>query len=122
MAFFWSAASLGRSSICISCLQVVDALLDIGKIGFGERTHLRVGGLVGKHRLEVGKLALGPEQLPDLAGDVLQFGIFGGKLHIGLGVRPGRHLRFEHVETLDELVHPVAGQGNHLECLVAPAM
>ena len=103
-------------------LQVVDALLDIGEIGFRERTHLLVDGLVGKHRLEVGKLALGPEQLPDLAGYVLQFRIFGGKLHICLCLRPGRHLRFEHVETLDELVHPVARQGNHLECLVAPAM
>ena len=94
----------------MSCLQALDPLLDARKIGFGQRPHLGVGGLVGKHRLEVGKLALGPEQLPDLAGDVLQFGIFGRELHIGFSVRPGRHLRFEHVETLDELVHPVAGR------------
>ena len=104
---------LGKQQQLYLVPEVVDALLDIRKIGFRERTHLLVGGLVCKHRLEVGKLALGPEQLPDLAGYVLQLRIFRRQLHIGLGVRPGRHLRFEHVETLDELVHPVAGKGDH---------
>ena len=29
--------------------------------------------------------------------------------HIGLRFRPGRHLRFEHLETLDDLIHAVLG-------------
>ena len=104
---------LGQQQYLDFLPQRLDALLDAGQVCLGQRPHLGVGALVGEHRLEVGEFAFRPEKLPDPGRDVLKIGIFGSQLDIGFRVRPGRHLRFEHVETLDELVHPVAGQADH---------
>ena len=49
----------------MSLLQRLDALLDAGQLGLGERPHLGVGRLVGEQRLEVGEFAFGAAQLPD---------------------------------------------------------
>ena len=57
--------------------------------------------------------ALGPAQRLDLARDAAQLGIFRSELDIGVGAGARRHLRFEHVETLHQLVHAVAGQADH---------
>ena len=113
MAFFSSAESLGSSRIWISWPSSSMRSSTPGRVGFGQIAHFAVGRPVGKHRLKVGQFSLRLEQLPDLARQVLQVGIFRGQLDIGLGIGPGSHLRLEHVETLDELVHPVAGQADH---------
>ena len=94
-------------------LQRLHPFLHRRPVGFGELAHLLVERAVGQHRLEVGKLTFRRQQFSHLADDVLQFGIFGGELHIGVGLGPGRHLRLEHLEALDDLVHPVARQFDH---------
>ena len=104
---------LGQEQYLDVLPERLDALFDAGQVGLGQRPHLGVGALVGEHRFEVGAFAFRPEQLPDPRRNILKLGIFGRELDIGLRIRPGRHLRFEHVETLDELVHPVAGQADH---------
>ncbi len=105
---------LGQQQDLDVLLQRFDALLDLRQIGLGQCPHLGVGTLVGEHRLQIGLFMLGGAHRPDLGHHLLELGIFRRHPDIGVRRRPGRHLRFEHVETLDDLIHTVAGQIDHV--------
>lgn len=107
---------LGQKQDLDVLLQRFDALPDLGQIGLGQCPHFGICAFVGEHRLQIGLFVLGGAQRPDLCHHLLDVGIFRRHLDIGVRRRPGRHLRFEHVETLDDLIHTVAGQVDHGEC------
>ena len=94
-------------------LQRLDPVADLGDFRLGQRPHLGIAALVGGHRLQPFELALGRAQIADARHHVLQVGIFRGHADIGIGIGRRRHLRFEHVETLDDLVHAIAGKRDH---------
>ena len=64
MAFLLVGRILGQQQDLDVVPQRLDALLDVGKLGLGQRPHLGVGRLVGKHRLEVGELASRRRAIP----------------------------------------------------------
>ena len=79
-----------------------------------------LGGPCPDHRIGVDDgIAFGPgDRLARRRRGIQQIGRAGERrlrphLHIGIRFDPGRHLRFEHVETLDDLVHSFTGKGNH---------
>ena len=85
----------------------------IGAIGTAIVYSLRSGAYVRTvphpqgHPIDL--LALGGAQGTNPGNQFLDVGILGRHLHIGIRRRACRHLRLEHVETLDDLVHAVAG-------------
>ena len=52
----------------------------------------------------------------NLGRHFLDLRIFGSHPYIGVRIRPGSHQRFEHVETLHDLIHAFAGQIDHVQC------
>ena len=107
---------MGSSSELDVLLQRLDALLDAGRSASASARISASVRLVGEHRFEVGLLMLGRAQFAwILATMSCNSAIFRRHLHIGIRRRAGRHLRFEHLETLDDLIHTIAGQIDHDE-------
>ena len=73
-------------------LERRDALLERRQLVLGELPHLGVEATVSQHLLEPGGFALRRPQRLDAPCDLLDFGVFLGKLDISLARRAGHHL------------------------------